>query len=292
MTINNSLAVFISRRRWLKRRTLNILPNIAHKKILQGINFHYNPKDLRGPSFHFAYELEKGFLNYEETDKKELLDLVPKGGIFLDIGANIGLFSVYFSLQRKDIKVYCFEPDEATFVCLAKNTEQLKSREIKIFNKALGEKCGEEELHKSSINDGGHSFIKSMHTIEIFKEKPRDGGSKIVPMVTFDELVKTREVELPDVIKIDVEGYELGVIKGMSESISAKKPDMLIETSNSDLANKGSFWKHMTTLKDLGIFARQPGSLIKMNMEELAIAAKKNLDRNKLLSNYFFQFNS
>lgn len=273
----NTLSVLCARRRWIKRLSLPVLPSIAHKNILKKINFHFDPRDMRGPSFHFAYDLEKGFINYEETAKKELLDLVPMGGTFLDVGANIGMFSVYFALKRKDIQIYCFEPDSTVYRCLSRNMNQFDDERIKIFNSALGEKKEEKALYKSELNDGGHSFIP----------ETENQKSEKVSVAVYDDLVVNGVVEIPDVIKIDVEGFEYPVLKGMEESIKIHRPTLYIESSNVDFMEKGQLWKFLSDLD--GLYARRPGSKNRMSMEELSDFARKEVENKILVSNYFFQ---
>ena len=273
----NSLSVLCARRRWLKRLSLGVLPSIAHSNIFKKINFHFDPRDMRGPSFHFGYDLEKGFLNYEQVGKNELLDLVPKGGNFLDVGANIGMFSVYFALKRKDIQLYCFEPDSTVYRCLSKNMEQFEDDRIKIFNCGLGEKSEDKSLYKSELNDGGHSFIAENDHQE----------SEVVQVRVFDEMVESGEVEIPDVIKIDVEGFEYQVLKGMVKSIQKRRPTLYIESDNCDFKDKGPLWKLLSSFE--GLYARRAGSQKKMNMQELSEFAHNEVQNNILVSNYFFQ---
>ena len=93
---------------------------------------------MRGPSFHFAYGLEKGFNNYEETAKNKLLSFLPEKGVFYDIGANIGMYSVYFVLHKPDLQLYSFEPETEAFLCLESSLSKTGSN-IHVYKKAIGE---------------------------------------------------------------------------------------------------------------------------------------------------------
>ena len=118
----NFINVFCSRRRWLKRIFMPLLDDSAVIKLNDfNLDICFNPKDLTGPSFHLAYDLDKGFKNYEEIDKKEILNNLPSSGVFVDIGANIGLFSLFIAKQRADITSYAFEPEPLNFKNLEKS---------------------------------------------------------------------------------------------------------------------------------------------------------------------------
>ena len=276
----NSLSVILSRKRWTKRLTKPWMPKMAHKKIFNRMNFHYDPRDMKGPSFHFGHDLEKGFLNYEETSKKELLELIPKEGHFLDVGANIGMYSVYMALNRDDITLNCFEPDNTVYSCLAKNMAQFNDNKVQIFKMGLGEEKEEKTLYKHPLNDGGHSFIEDSNSSE----------SESVQVAVFDELVQQKLVKLPDAIKIDVEGFELHVLRGMRKSIALKRPVLFIESDNVDLSQKGALWQELASYKDEGIYARRPGRDIKMSMDELAKEAALDIQKGKRVNDYFFHF--
>ncbi len=287
MKMNNELSVFIARRRWLKRLTTPLLPPIANKMIFKKMNFHFDPRDMKGPSFHFAYDLERGFNNYEEESKNELLNLIPSNGIFVDIGANIGMFSVYFALKREDISLFCFEPEKSAFACLSKNMQQFSNDRVHLFHHALGNRSEEKELFRSQNNDGGHSLILDQQGLS------DRGQGDVVSVKVFDDLVEDGTImSLPDAIKVDVEGFELNVLKGMKKTIQLKKPIILIECDNKDLSQKGPFYQFFESLADEGLEVKRPGRSEILNLSQLSTIACDELERGRPLSNYFFLFSS
>ncbi len=284
MILNNSISVFVARRRWLKRILRDNLPLIASHKIFNKIDFHFDPRDMRGPSFHFAYDLEKGFNNYEELTKKKLLEQLPPNGVFFDIGANIGMYSVFFLLNREDCQLYSFEPEPNTYKIIKKNLEGLNA-DHQLFNLAIGEVDEERRIFTSSINDGGHSFSNT-------SEDKDESKSNIVKIVNLDQLRRDSNIPLPHVVKIDVEGFELEVLKGMKETIIEAKPFLQVESNNHDLGEKSEFWKFLKSLEPHGLKCMDPSDNrnIELSLDELSKIAKQKNERGHLLSDYFYFF--
>ncbi len=252
------------------------------------ILFHFDPRDMRGPSFHFAYDLMKGFQNYEETAKVELLNTIPPNGNFYDIGANIGMFSVYFARERPDINIFCFEPDSSAYGLLestVKHSKRIEKNKISLFKTAIGSSKREEKLYKSSLNDGGHSFLNLYDERE---NRPRE--FEMVSIVSLDEFAPQHNLPLPHAIKVDVEGLELEVLKGSLGLIKKSRPVMMVESSNRDLAGDGPFFQTLLELEKLGLHARRVGETKKLSLNELRKVAERELDHGKIISNYFYHF--
>ena len=132
-----------------------------------------------------------------EFCKKEL----KKGDTVIDVGANIGYFTLFFSkLVGEKGKVIAFEPDPINFDILKKNIELNKITNVELVKKGVSNKNEFMRLYKSPVS-GGHSLIKN----EWGKEYTD------IQTVTLDEYFKEQKI---DVIKIDVEGFELEVIEG------------------------------------------------------------------------------
>lgn len=286
MKLSNSLSVFVARRRWLKRFILKnypaSIPSTAWHNLFNKYKFYFDPRDMRGPSFHLAYDLEKGFENYEWQSKQEILKNLPSEGVFYDIGANIGLFTTYIAQKRPDVTVHSFEPEKLAFECLQKNIEPFSDQKISIHNKAIGTKTNQKKLFKSSSNDGAHTLIEG--------NSENDSEFQIVEVINLDEQIEKSNLPLPDVIKIDVEGFELDVIKGLKQTIVKSKPFMLIECSNKDLSEKGEFWQALYSFKENGIYASEVGKDTKLNLNMLSELASKNFEKKLSLNNYIFNF--
>jgi FkbM family methyltransferase len=150
--------------------------------------------------------------------------LFQKGNI-LDIGANVGYTSCLFADALKPgFKVYSFEPDPANFQMLSEviRRENLSDRVI-AMNSAVGGSDGRIELWHNEKHSGDHR-VATDH----FKNS-LPGSSQIfsAPVVSVDSFAKTNNLRDISFIKIDVQGYELAVCQGMTETL-AKFPSLSI----------------------------------------------------------------
>lgn len=186
-----------------------------------------------------------------------------QGKVIYDIGAHIGFHSFYFArLVGPKGKVYSFEPNP-------KNVEQLtlirdRNRDIKdiitVLDIAVSNVSGTEKFSMSDDVESGRSsggFIDTADTIWERGAFTQRGFSEIevetVPLDLFREKLGIREA--PDVMKIDVEGAESLVLEGARETISSKKPLILMEVhSMLNMFNVVSFLSslsyEMTMLKE------------------------------------------
>lgn len=155
--------------------------------------------------------IEKSKNYYEYELLSNFIDYIPANSIIYDVGANIGNHTVFFSKYLKPRKIYTFEPETTVYKLLIANIDRNNLKDIETYNFAIGEKDGVGTLSideknmgasKVSITEEGQVVIKSLDSLDI---------------------------ELPDFVKIDVEGFELDVLLGMKEILTNKKPIMWIE---------------------------------------------------------------
>lgn len=142
----------------------------------------------------------------EYQDMGFLLHFLKPGDIFVDIGANIGSYSILAG-SCEGVNVIAYEPIPATFNWLQKNISHNQlSKQIKIKNIGLADNKGTLKF-SSNLDILNHVIINNIEqhpSIEINVEK------------LDDDLVDT----FPTVIKIDVEGYELQVLNGAKKIIN------------------------------------------------------------------------
>lgn len=150
----------------------------------------------------------------------------------LDIGANIGNHSIYFSKIAGIEEVTCFEPQEHVFGILRRNIELNDLNNVKAVRAAVGEKQGTADI-KMHRNTSFHGTV--------YHEVP-DGD---VPVVSIDEITP----EPVDFIKIDVEGMQMSVLKGAVEVLRRDRPKLWIELRR----NHGEFEPANAFLEDLDL---------------------------------------
>ena len=140
--------------------------------------------------------------------------------IFIDIGANQGLYTLCAAMNKNCISCYSFEPVERTFDLLKKNiiTNDL-SYKCHLINKAISNKSGS---HDISIK-ANHSGVASMLTKNNANNKDNYNIEtiKTISHIELDNLVSNKD-KVGLIVKIDVEGFEMNVIKELLKTQLAK----------------------------------------------------------------------
>lgn len=162
-----------------------------------------------------------------------MLDIISKylkpGMTYIDIGANIGQHSMYAaSIVGENGKIYAYEPIPKIYEQLLASSKVNKyDTIINAYNYALGEKDSKELLNVSK-DIGGSSLVNNTGDTEEKIEVIIKKGN--------DDLFNLSKI---DMVKIDVEGYELEVLHGIKESLIKHHPIILLEYS-------GEFYKKNT----------------------------------------------
>jgi FkbM family methyltransferase len=204
------------------RRFLNILSGghllmfykIFNKEITDVIN---DREICYDPTTDIGFELFfKG--SFEKKEIEICNNYVNDKSIILDIGANIGLHSLYFSRIVKNGLVLAFEPSRETFMLLLQN--------IKGIGNILPLNIGASDSTKIAdfyiASDNAYSGLKDT------KRKPIK-FSEIVLCTKLDDLVSKLNLDRIDLIKIDVEGFEQYVFYGMDDILNKYHPVVFCE---------------------------------------------------------------
>ena len=189
-------------------RKANIL---FHKLfIMPFFNKHKKDKVMIGKHTIFLDKKDSlglSFQKFEATETNLIKKLIKKDDVVLDIGANIGYYTLILAdLVGKNGQVYAFEPDPENFKLLKKNIEFNGYRNVKLFNNAVGSKKGKIKLYISEDNMGNH---------KIFQDDSKRNYVE-VDMITLDSILSKKKI---DFMKLDVEGSEPGVIAGGEKTL-------------------------------------------------------------------------
>ena len=154
----------------------------------------------------------------------QLLDNINEKASVLDVGANLGVFTTNAARHINVSSVYAIEPGWDTFNHLLQNLKiQGVSDKCKVINAAVSDTIGKIDLYSGN----GMS-----ETFNILGNKTGETKLNTVDCVTLDYLLELLDTTF-DIIKIDVEGAEIFVLKGGSEAISKSQAAMLeIHTNN------------------------------------------------------------
>lgn len=174
-----------------------------------------DPSDVRSVPFSVLCE---GF--YEIFQADLLFSLGKESRHFLDIGANMGFYSIGLALENPDLRVETFEPQLGVLRYLTRNIEinHLIDR-IGVHNVGLSSESGELTMYVPRFTGSGGGSFSNLH--------PDEGEAKevTVPVIPLDHQYNGPV----DLIKIDVEGFELNVILGGIMLIEKHKPTIVIE---------------------------------------------------------------
>lgn len=163
---------------------------------------------------------------YEKETVELINHLLEPGMVVIDAGAHIGQYTILFSkLVTTTGRVYSFEPDPDTFIQLLENIEINNANNVVVNNFALSDLAGTGTLFISdSSRIPGGSSLKP--------QKGFDGGKVDVKIITLDEYAKNIGLNRLDLIKADIEGAELLLLKGGEGLINKFKPLIIMELSS------------------------------------------------------------
>lgn len=162
--------------------------------------------------------------------------------IFWDIGANIGLYSMYASLKHKNIEVISFEPSTNNLRILSRNISINNLEDIiKINQFPLSDKINCYEIMRESEFIEGYSMSSYSYQND-FEGKLISSKNKYrIFGTTIDYLIKNNILEIPDYIKIDVDGIEHKILTGAEQILSNNKiKSILIEINENFLEQYNS----------------------------------------------------
>ena len=197
---------------WLENLKLNF-KNIKMVKTInfKNRNFQIHENDLISSIIEETNEF------YEIDIFNNFKNFIPKNGIFLDIGANIGNHSIMFSSCFNNVEVFSFEPFSLNYELLLHNTRFYpKIHPLKL---ALGSNEGIIHISNNNDTNKGGAFVSNK-------------GEKC-PVMALDSL-NIKDISF---IKIDIEGHEFSAIEGATKTIINFRPVIWIEDFTGETIN-------------------------------------------------------
>jgi len=206
-------------RKWM-RRIYYLLAKPRDNKMevrFEGIDMEFsvdNPIEFR--------IVETAFSDSELGGERRVLQALSKnlekGDVAYDIGANVGVHTVLMAKVVGDKGcVVAFEPESETFNTLKKNISINKLNNVIPLSVALSDRKDEKNLYFTG-DTGGFSL----------RDKSGISKGSKVELIPGDILIKEKELPPPNVVKIDVEGFEYEVIKGLMEALKNKDCRMVV----------------------------------------------------------------
>lgn len=188
--------------------------------------------DFSDPAFLDSFQHSRPAMHamrhgsYEPTLRRVMRRYLKRGGTFVDAGANIGYVSaVGASLVGTGGQVHSFEPVPACFARLQRLAELNPSYSFTLNNHALGADDGEAIITEGRGNIGGNSLVPGQISPQHIE------ATHTVPVRRLGDYLLQHSIERPALIKIDVEGFEYQVIRGMANYFASTtcRPPLVCE---------------------------------------------------------------
>jgi FkbM family methyltransferase len=177
-------------------------------------------------AFFYIASRGLGFHNYSTPrvsgENRVVSDCVRRTGapVVFDVGANNGDWSAIVLKTNSLSKIHAFEPQPPLAAHIASSYPS-----IKVNNLAVGEAAGELNLYDYADHPGSqHASLLEGVIDTIHGGVPRVTK---VSVITLDEYCRSQQVEHIDLLKIDVEGFELAVLRGAKEMLSGGNIDAI-----------------------------------------------------------------
>lgn len=256
----------------VERSTSKLRLRRPTKKVRLG-RHEFAIQGLRDDDPYFAGLCE----NYELEFQGFCRRFLPSNANCIDIGANIGVKSLYLSRHARKGRVIAVEAAPNVFECLEANVAANEADNVECVRTAIGDRVGTVRFSESSA----YGHISS------------DGIE--VPMITLQELVRRFELPRVDFIKIDVEGFEFPILKSALDLINYYRSLVLFEFNSwcqiafSDVNPKEFLtwiFNHFQYVQVLNTGGKGGGLTTELHKEQLLQVLHDNLLRNGCVTDF------
>lgn len=191
------------------RWPLNLIPDDAEVPILQG--------RMRGMRWIVGSSNHGCWLgSYEAAKQRAFVELARGRSVVYDVGANVGFYTLLGSAVVAPAgRVFAFEPVSRNLKYLRRHLEINRVANVTVIDAAVSDGSGHRSFAHGASNATGHLS---------------PNGDSLVRVETLDRLIELGTIQDPDVIKIDIEGGELGALRGAKRMLERARPTMLLAT--------------------------------------------------------------
>lgn len=218
---------------WLKRHSISV--SKKGYPLLVGA-----PNDFMGREIIVTGLHEEGLLNV--LFNKLLIPLLPefKTGVILDVGANIGNHTCFFARYFR--QVIAFEPNPVAYRLLQANLALNRFKNVILRKVGLSDQTADLTYVQTRGNLGGSGFFEA--------DKTRNDEQSILRVEVGDAEINKLNLSDPiKMIKVDVEGHEFPVLKGLAKTLTEQKPLLMFEIHPFGADKRSAIFDY---LKDLG----------------------------------------
>jgi FkbM family methyltransferase len=192
----------------IARWPLKALPRNLTVRILQG--------QLKGKKWIVGSTRHACWLgSYEVHIQNVIAQEVERGGVFFDVGANVGFYSLLASSLIDPGKVYAFEPLPANVCYIKKHLQLNKIQNVEVLEVGVSDQQGMASFRDEETRGMG---------------RLQPGGNLSVRTVTLDQLLQEQRIAPPNCIKMDIEGAEFRALSGARACFQNHKPTLILAT--------------------------------------------------------------
>lgn len=155
---------------------------------------------------------------------EKLLDI---DGVFLDVGANQGEFSIAAARIAQRGKIIAFEPVSEYQERLVENIRLNDFENVQVIFAALGEKAGSFPIYDQQENFADGTRNEGLPTL--FATGSRRDAREMVPVKKLDDVLSELRISRVDVIKLDIEGAEWIALRGAANTLASCRPTLILE---------------------------------------------------------------
>jgi FkbM family methyltransferase len=146
-----------------------------------------------------------------ESEVRVAMNCASDGQTVWDIGSNFGLHAVTLGLARPDLKIVAFEPNPREHARLMVHRDW-NAPSVQTCSLALSDQRGLQPLFLGPLGNSGMTTLSPWSKAEY-------AGTVLVPVARGDELISSNALPPPNVIKLDVEGHESSVLRGLEQTL-------------------------------------------------------------------------
>lgn len=240
--MRKSLPVFDASLRIYRQTVKRVRPaHLAMHRLMAGlvIPLLEQAKDFKTiPEDPFWFRLELLTKRHEIETRRQLTRLMRPGMVILDVGAHVGYYTRLFAVGTGDSgRVIAFEPHPRTHRTLQDNLRRLDN--VTALQVAVAESAGQAELYDYLMM----SASGSLHYDEAMAALQREqmGESDVAPRrqdgfemqkyrvatAAIDQCLAEMNIKQVDLVKMDIEGAEMGALRGMRQTI-ARSPGLIL----------------------------------------------------------------
>jgi len=194
------------------RRLMDSLPKEVETSTKSGVPVFVDPSDYLGSMIYL-------FGVHEPANLALLQRLVPHDGVFWDIGANYGLFSLELCASQRARRVVAVEPQPALVRLMRQSLEKNPASAIWVVEKAVASGSKNMPLAVPKGSFARASLVEQFHDADIIQVAT-------LPLSSLLDIYGP-----PDVVKIDVEGAELDVLESGAAVLREHSPTILFEVN-------------------------------------------------------------